>query len=215
MKKITLLIALISFGAISAQTEKGTFAISGKTGLGFTSTTVKYENAGQTEDGPKTSSFNISPSVGYFIIDNLEIGLELDYTTSTTKQKIVGSPATVGTPGYPSIDTKSTETTFAIMPTTTYFFSKEKARPYINAGMGFVDIKQKANSLSSSGAISSYENNNNGFIWGVGGGLAYFISKSISFDLGLGYAKYTYKEDGVKIKSGALNANIGISVFIK
>ena len=101
------------------------------------------------------------------------------------------------------------------MPTATYFFSKEKARPYINAGMGFIDIKQKANTLSSSGAFSSYENNNNGFIWSVGGGLAYFISKSISFDLGLDYAKYTYEEDGVKIKSGAIGANIGISVFLK
>lgn len=96
MKKITLLIALISFGAITAQTEKGTFTISGKTGLGFTSSTVKYEYAGQTEDGPKTSSFNISPSVGYFIIDNLAIGLEFDYTTSTTKQEVVMSPPTVG-----------------------------------------------------------------------------------------------------------------------
>lgn len=213
MKKITLLIALLSFGAVTAQTEKGTFIISGQTGIGFNSTSVKHEYAGKTTDGPKTDAFNISPSVGYFIIDNLSIGLELDYGTATTKQEGVISPPTVGMV-YQEINSKSTETTFAIMPTTTYFFSKGKARPYINAGIGFIDIKQETNTLSSSGAFSSYKSNN-GFIWSVGGGLAYFISNAISFDLGLAYAKYTYEEYDVKVKTGALGANIGISIFLK
>lgn len=88
MNKFILLSALISFSFISAQTEKGTFVISGQTGIGFTSTTVKYESAGQTSDGPKISSFNITPSVGYFIINNLAISLDIDYKTTTTKQQI-------------------------------------------------------------------------------------------------------------------------------
>ncbi|HKO76857.1 MAG TPA: outer membrane beta-barrel protein [Flavobacterium sp.] len=219
MKKITLLIALISFGTITAQTEKGTFAISGKTGLGFNSSTVKYEYQGQSTDGPKISSFNISPSVSYFIIDNLAIGLEFDYTTATTKQQIlVANDYSTGF-GYSAIDTKSTETTFSVIPTATYFFSKEKFRPYITAGMGYAKIKQKMNSsgtTSNPDAFYSYsDSDNNGLVLGAGGGLAYFISKAICFDLGLGYANFTYEEKDVKVKSGALTANVGISVFIK
>lgn len=218
MKKISLFIALVSFGTITAQTEKGTFIISGQTGIGFNSTTVKYEYAGQTSDGPKTNAFNISPSVGFFIIDNLAISIELDYKTATTKQQILIPSNTVGA-GFIPIDSKSKETTLSIVPTVTYFFSKGKARPYINAGMGFANINQEINSYGSIEGdgefISSSKINNDGLVWGAGGGLAYFITNTISFDIGLAYAKYTYEEEDVKVKTGALGANIGISVFLK
>lgn len=218
MKKISLFIALVSFGTITAQTEKGTFIISGQTGIGFNSTTVKYEYAGQTSDGPKTNAFNISPSVGFFIIDNLAISIELDYKTATTKQDNLISEPTLGG-GYTTIDTKNKETTFSIMPTVTYFFSKGKARPYINAGMGFAKINLENNYYGSSADGPAYgyaESSNDGLVWGAGGGLAYFITNTISFDIGLAYAKYTYEEEeDVKVKTGALGANIGISVFLK
>ncbi|HEU4788854.1 MAG TPA: outer membrane beta-barrel protein [Flavobacterium sp.] len=213
MKKRFLLAALLFSVILTAQTEKGTFAISGKTGLGFNSTTVKYENSGNTTDGPKTNSFNISPSVSYFIIDNLSLGLDFNYKTVSTKQKIL-----VLTPDGMNgmiIDEKNTNNTLSIIPTATYFFSKGKTRPYLNAGIGFGNTKQENNYSASSPEISNFSTSNNGLVWGAGAGLAYFISKTISFDLGLDYSEFSFKENNVKTKSGAFGANIGISVFLK
>ncbi|REG96284.1 outer membrane beta-barrel protein [Flavobacterium aquicola] len=214
MKKISLLIALISFGAITAQTEKGSFMISGKTGLGFTSATVEYEYEGKTTDGPKTTSFSISPSAGYFIIDNLSIGLEFDYTATKIKQEVSYIPP-LSTGYNPAIDFENTQNTFAIIPTATYFFSKEKFRPFIEAGMGYATIKNETKTLESSGVISTNESDGNGLVWGGGGGIAYFISQTICFDLGISYSQFTYEEKDIKTKSGILGANIGISIFLK
>jgi outer membrane protein len=213
MKKNFLLVALLFSAIITAQTEKGTFAISGKTGLGFNSTTVKYENGGNTTNGPKTNSFNISPSFGYFVIDNLSLGLDFNYTTVTTKQKILTlSPDAIN--GM-IVDEKITQNTLSIVPTATYFFSKGKTRPYINAGIGYGNTKQKNSYSALSAEVSNYNISNNGLVWGAGAGLAYFISKTVSFDLGLDYSEFSFKQNNVKTKSGAFGANIGISVFLK
>lgn len=213
MKKRFLFAALLFSILMTAQTEKGTFMISGETSLGFTSTNVKYKNHGISNDGPKTTSFNISPSVGFFVIDNLAIGLDFDYKTATTKQHgITYYDPSIN--GYSNIEAKNTETSLAIMPNATYFFSKGKARPFIEAGIGYANIQQKTES-SFSTMYSKLESNNNGYVWGVGGGLAYFITNTVSFDIGLGYGEYNYNEEDTKVKSGAFSANIGISIFLK
>lgn len=100
----------------------------------------------------------------------------------------------------------------------TYYFSKGNVRPYLSTGLGIAKINQKnqTDEQSELGGSEFYNSSssNNGFVWGVSGGLAYFVSKNVGFDLGLGYAKYTYKENDVKTKSGALGINIGVSVFL-
>lgn len=217
MKKIILASSLITFGTMTAQTEKGTFMITGQTGLGFTSSTVKFEYQGQEIDGPKTNSFNISPSVGYFVIDNLAIGLDIDYKTATTKQEIYISES-LTTGAVSTVNSKSTLSTIFIMPNATYFFSKGKARPYLSASAGIAQIKQDVNSsgtLLDGNTLSGYNNKNNGFVWSGSGGIAYFVTNTICFDLGLGYTKYSYKDEGIKTKTGTFGANIGISVFLK
>jgi outer membrane protein len=213
MKKRFLLAALLFSVIITAQTEKGTFMIRGETGLGFTSTNVNYKDHGQSTDGPKTTAFNVSPSVGFFVIDNLAIGLDFDYKTSTTKQHGITFYSTAIN-GYSRVEAESTETSLAIIPNATYFFSKGKARPFIEAGIGYANIKQKSE-ISDSVQYLKSDSNNNGYVWGAGGGLAYFITNTFSFDLGLAYSEYNYKEENIDVKSGAFSANIGISIFLK
>jgi outer membrane protein len=218
MRKIFLLIILTFSGAITAQTEKGALMISGHTSLGFTSNVVKYEAYGENTDGPKTTSFNISPSVGYFIIDNLAIGVDFDYKTVTTKQQVLVNSNDQPGPSQTKINTTTIESTLAIIPNATYFFSKGKARPYISAGIGFANIKQEGNrsrSFADYDLYDYYNNNNNGIVIGADVGLAYFLSKAISLDVGAGYAQYNYKDEDVKVKSGAIGINIGVSVFLK
>lgn len=218
MKKLFLAASLAFFGVISAQTEKGSFFISGKTNLGFTSNTIKYKAQGQTFDGSKTNTFTISPNAGYFIVDNLALGLALDYKTSTTKTK---TGTEIESPYDPTFTngTKEKQTTLSIIPNVTYFFSEGKTRPYLNTGVGFANTKNKNNytMYNSSGDIlfSSSETKNDGFVWTANGGLIFLITENIALDLGLGYTNYSFKNDGVKINSGAFGANAGISVFLK
>ncbi|MEG0762171.1 MAG: porin family protein, partial [Chryseobacterium sp.] len=65
MKKLLLAGAVALFGLSNAQMTKGDWVISGNTGAGFNSMSTKYKAEGESEDGPKVSSFSVSPSVGY------------------------------------------------------------------------------------------------------------------------------------------------------
>ncbi|MNK09122.1 hypothetical protein D3C87_270720 [compost metagenome] len=193
MKKIILLLTLAAGlnVAANAQTEKGKWLVSGSTNVGFNSVSTKYKANDQSADGPKVNTFNVSPSVGYFVVNNLSIGLGLDYNNTSTKE--------VG-------DDRMSSSTFTVMPTATYFFTKNTSvKPYLGAGAGFAAYKEKYGSVSQS---------NNGFAWGVEGGLAYFISPKIAVDLGLGYGQVSVKESGVTINANTFGAKVGFSLFL-
>ena len=64
MKKLLLVGAVALFGAMNAQTEKGSWVIGGSTTIGFNSKSSKVKYNGQSVDGPKSTSFNITPSAG-------------------------------------------------------------------------------------------------------------------------------------------------------
>lgn len=72
MKKFYLTLAAVAAltFASQAQTEKGKFIVGG--GLGFDTESIK-----DTDD--KSTSFNIMPSAGYFVSDNIAVGLGLGY----------------------------------------------------------------------------------------------------------------------------------------
>lgn len=193
MKKFFLLLTLLvslTF-SVNAQTEKGKWLVSGSTNVGFNSVNTKYKADGFSVDGEKVNTFNISPSVGYFIIDNLSVGLGLDYNNSSTKDEN---------------DEKLSSSTFTVLPTATYFFTKNTTvKPYLGAGAGYASYKQKYGSVSQT---------NGGFAWGVEGGLAYFINPKIGIDLGLGYGQVSVEESDVTIKANTFGAKIGFSLFL-
>lgn len=75
MKKLLLTISLfVSIGAL-AQTEKGTWLISGSTDLSYTSTSF---------DGfsDNVNSFDLTTRAGSFVADNLVLGLDLSISTA-------------------------------------------------------------------------------------------------------------------------------------
>ncbi|MBD0726370.1 hypothetical protein B6A10_14415 [Flavobacterium sp. L1I52] len=207
MKKIFLALSLSFIGILSAQTEKGSFIISGQTNLGFISNTIKYKAQGQTIDGPKTNTFTISPGADYFIVDNFALGLSLDFKSTTTKIKQNTNINDPYDPIYTAGENKETQTTLSIIPNATYFFSEGKTRPFLNAGVGFGNNKYKSDSNGTSST--------NGVVWTANGGFIYLITPTVSIDFGLGYANYSFKNEGVTIKSGALGVQTGISVFLK
>ncbi|MCB0515062.1 MAG: hypothetical protein R2798_09600 [Chitinophagales bacterium] len=90
MKKITcLFIVLFAAMGLQAQTEQGSLMLGGN--LGFSSSSVKDVDGAVTD-------FSISPTVGYFVIDNLALGAGFSYVSS--KNTLGGADATASAFGF-------------------------------------------------------------------------------------------------------------------
>lgn len=91
MKKLVSLLCflLAGSGILLAQfNDQGNFLIG--TTLGFStagSRIIQNEGDSQNEgEGPSSTQLSISPKVGYFIIDNVALGLGMDYTFNSVDQ---------------------------------------------------------------------------------------------------------------------------------
>ncbi|UOE42053.1 porin family protein [Chryseobacterium suipulveris] len=199
MKKLFLAGALALFGVMNAQTEKGSWVIGGSTTLGFNSVSTKYSGGGQSADGPTVSTITVTPSVGYFVIDKLAVGVDLGVTSITSKQG----------------NTKDTVSSFTVMPTGTYYFRNAgNIIPYVGAGVGYGSVTQSGTYNNQS--VSDSES---GFAWKAKGGLVYLINQTVGIDLGVGYNQFTSKKNysGVDVTTqvGTIGANLGFSLFLK
>lgn len=203
MKKVLLAGAVALFGLANAQMEKGSWIVSGKTGIGFNSATTKYEGSGQSIDGPKVSTFSITPSAGYFVANNIAIGVDLGFnsTKTTFKNSLL------------QIDFVEKTSLFSILPNATYYFSTgNNVRPYLGAGIGY-------GSMTSTSFYNENETTNGGLLWGAKGGLVYLLNSNVGLDLGATYSSFKTKESvettEVKTIANAFGVNAGISIFFK
>lgn len=203
MKKITLIASLIFATTLNAQTEptnlptaKGNWIIGGSTNLGFSSnkSTIKTDN--YSADGQKTTKFNVTPTVGYFVIDNLAVGINLGYEVQKYDEVF-----------YDNQQTKVTNSTFSVIPSLTYFVEADsKAFPYVSVGAGYGFFNTKTGSYPST--------KTNFFALGAKAGLAYFITPSIAIDLGLTYQQLSTKynaHDGIP-ESKEIYKNLGAAI---
>ncbi len=62
-------------------TEQGHFMLG--SAVGFATNTSKTSLANANETQPQNTQWNVSPSVGYFLLNNFALGIGLDYTSST------------------------------------------------------------------------------------------------------------------------------------
>src|SRR5690606_42142165 len=96
-----------------------TCTIGGSTNLGFSSNKVTRRSGSYSVDGQKTTAFNIPPTVGYFVIDNLAVGLNLGYEVQKDNEEY----------GYDQT-AKVTKSLFSVIPSVTYFIEADsKAFP--------------------------------------------------------------------------------------
>ena len=203
MKKVLLAGAIALFGLSNAQMTKGDLVVSGNTGFGFNNVTTTVKVAGQSADGPKVSTFSITPSVGYFVIDKLAVGIDLGLTSATTKYE----------------GTKATTTSFSVMPTATYYFTNDsKFVPFLGAGIGYASVKNKGD-MDFMGVSASDETTTDGLAWKVKGGVTYMATQSLGINLGVSYDQFSNKETimntDVKTNVKTFGVNVGFSYFIK
>jgi outer membrane protein len=201
MKKLLLAGAVAFFGLSNAQMTKGDWVISGNTGAGFNNVTTTIKANGESVDGPKVSTFSVTPSVGYFVIDKLAVGIDLGFLTATTKYEGL----------------KSTTTSFSVMPTATYYFTNSsKLVPFLGAGIGYASAKNKGEADFM--GISD-ETTTDGLAWKVKGGVTYMVTQSLGINLGVSYDQFsnkeTYNNVDVKTHVNTFGVNVGFSYFIK
>jgi outer membrane protein len=199
MKKLVLLLAILMPSiTIFGQTSKGNLVISGGTGLQFVSSSVKSVYDGKTGDEYTVTSFSLIPSFGYFVMDNLALGLSSTFSSSTQKDED---------------GNKYTSSSVLFVPTALYYFTlDEKIKPLAQIGIGYSTMTNKY--IPKTG--SDEKNTGSGLAINFGGGISYFVSKNISFNFGLSYTISTLTDgddDKSKLKQGNLGSNIGISVF--
>jgi hypothetical protein len=86
MKNIlSVIVCVIMSNYAFAQIPKGTIVMGGSSNLGINFNNSKLKSDSGNMDLSKVSNFNISPTVGYFLFDNLATGLCLNFNESRVK----------------------------------------------------------------------------------------------------------------------------------
>lgn len=198
MKKLVLAGAIALFGLANAQMQQGNWMFGATTGAAFNNNKQTVKVDGHSEDSPSTNTFSVTPQVGYFVINNLAVTLDLGLTTSTTKDG----------------DYKLNSTSFAVMPGATYFFNTgSKLYPFVGANVGYATKTEKETYASVSEKTTI-----DGLAWKGKAGVMYMVTPSIGLSLGVAYGQFTNKETvaGYEVKTidKNLDVNVGFSFFL-
>ena len=190
MKKTHLLLAMAIMFCLTnsySQTKKGTIV------LGTSSSGISFGSN-------STYNFNLSPDVGYFLTDNLLLGLNapIDFYSS---------------PAYKS-------SAIGINPYMKYYFLHSKKMSLFataNAGMSKYNVRYIGYYGRDTQGSSVYGTTEkdwlNRYNYGLGIGANYFITKNVSLESSMVYNRYSY-DNPFSSSWGNLDFNVGIKVFL-
>jgi hypothetical protein len=201
MKKLftVAILGLLSTGAF-AQTTQGTKVVSGS--VGISTSQQKDENLNETGKIIHTN-FNISPSVGYFINDELELGAEIGLSYSKSKYNNEKE-------SYESTS-EGTNKEIGLSPyIKKYFMLSEKVALTGAASAGFSVGRYKSEANYSP---TPYKHSINRFQAGIAPGITFFPTENIGLSAAFGWLGYRYvstkSEEG---QSKSSSSNFGLDL---
>ncbi len=180
---LSVLLLVILLGSIAFSQDFGKQGVIEFGGTaGFMSATPVYDG----ETGDATSYFMLEPSIGYFVIDGLEVGLN--------PLSIVSESPSEG-------DALTTIGAWAFGAY--HFMTMGKTYPYIEALLGYT-------------SMSSGDNSYGGLAYGVGAGAKFEIAGGLLLNAAVDYRFYTYDSDLTGGRDGAniLLIGVGLSGFL-
>jgi outer membrane protein len=201
LKRILFASLLILFVmSINAQTSAGKFLIGGSSAFNFSSTTEKYKSDDGDGTNGKNLDLNLVPQVGYFVMDGLAVGLELNITYSS--YKVDGAAD------------KSSGTTLVAAPFVRYYYGASKIKPYGEGAFGFGTYIDKYPDFEGT-QTDKY----GVFAWQLKGGIGVFLNDAVSFDLGLGYQSLSVKakennDANYRDITSGIGLEIGITIIL-
>jgi hypothetical protein len=186
-----LLIIFIN-GLAFGQTVKGTFITGG--GLGYSN----QKSPGYLDTMEDvTSEFALVPSIGYFVMDRLAVGVNLGYGSTKTEQS------------YGSITQTTKGSSFAFGPF---------ARYYKHTSNESFAIYGEFSMLFGSGKTTDYADNvtkNKSFDVALAPGISYFFNEHWAFELGFTGISYTKEDPNKEIDDNELKTfNIGLNSLL-
>jgi opacity protein-like surface antigen len=200
-----------------SQTNKGSIMLGGS--VGYNSSTNKTTNSvsssSDRSNSYRTVSFN--PSIGYFIMNNFVVGLNIDLNQNRTVYDYRQSSPPIAKQTYTD---KSTglglfATKYFMLNTTFGFYAG------INAGTG--QSKKKQTTTNMSGSETSTDSKGSSMYARINAGVTYFPAKHISLQAGIGNIgwnssttddnnnKYTYS--GFNAGISAITLQFGLYYF--
>lgn len=196
MKKIVTLLAfaLICSGAY-AQFNKGRILAGGS--VAFSALTGKTKDNNSTSTNSHTTSFNISPDVGYFIIDNVAVGGMLNLSTWSRK-------------GDGDDDSKQSQTEFTLTPFGRYYLDQGI---FFQGQVGFGSRTDKYKLDNSNTTVSTKYGVLN---WAIGAGYAYFLNDNVAVEPIVGFTSSSYKNKDADVKSieSGIFLRIALQVYL-
>lgn len=190
MKKILLtLIAALAFTASYAQFTKGRMLAGGNVSLSTSSN--KVDQGGSLTPTSKSTSFQLSPNVGYFVIDNLAIGAGLGLGLSTIKTE------------NSTINSKTNISSLEFEPFVRYYL---KQGVFVEGQFGLGTTKYKyENSTFPSSTVNTTS-------WSIGAGYPYFLNDNVAIEPFLGYRRIS-NDNGGPVQS-SLFLSVGLQVYL-
>lgn len=221
MKRHLLLLTvfcILGFTLLNAQTKKGNafigvsakgastlFGYSG-TGpnlinLGLSTAKVKSDaNNSEESYSYKTLNLSYSPKIGYFVVDNLALGLDINIAFSSLNY---------------GGDYQINMTTLSAGPFLRYYIPTGKVLPYFEVGgtYGITNSKIKSDGNDQDGSKSGLMS------FGGGIGISVPLGDRVAFDLMAGYNSLTSKnkennENNARTIMGDLGLRIGFMILL-
>lgn len=214
IKTFILIFIIISAdtGFLSAQTTKGTFLLAEMTSIDVVGyyaqsslnlgwTTYKSKNdSGDESDPIKAFSINLIPRVGYFVVDNLVLGLDFDINYARSKRQ--------------DSDFIYKSTLFTTGPFIRYYIPTQRLLPFaeINYSIG-------SNVYKWTDEIGEGGNKNQVQQFGFGIGMGFPLGEKVSFDTLIGYQSHIVKakennEDNARDIIGSIGLRLGLTIFL-
>lgn len=218
----TLLVVLfvVHFSGVFSQTEKGQvllgissrysltpaevgISLPDMMSLGFS--TIKFKSDDDNLDASETikfNCFNLMPKAGYFVIDNLAVGIDLQLAMYSMKET------------YDSYTYNDRGTVFSAGPFLRYYYPVNKIMPYLEAGGSFGSSISK---YEYENEEDEYKMSMNSF--SAGAGISAPLGDKVALDLMLAYLSMTMKDktdnpDNERMVIGTLGLKFGVVVFL-
>ena len=192
-KKLGLLtlLSLLTAGSLLSQVlNKGNFVIGSTVGFSTASSNVNQTMNGveQDVDGPSSLQISVAPNVGYFLIDNLTLGIGMDYTFSRLEE---------------NNQDRTDDSDFLFGPFVRYYYPVEEGMAFfflLDFGFGNSSDEQLIN--DSKQKVSS-----NIFAVGFGPGFTIYSSKNIGIEsiLKYNFARSEFDTESGGIKTSTVN----------
>ena len=190
MKTITLFFFIV-FGmtlTVNAQITKGNWMVGGD--AFYSSTTYKYEADEDTEAGSdRFYEIRINPNVGYFFIDKLAAGLQVNIFFNDNN---------------PGGNTSAKNHGYGLSPFMRYYFLNQEERINVfaqaNYSVRFGEKYAKDNAIDWSG-------------YGLQAGTVLFFNQSVGLELSLKYTSNTQKSNDLKINT--LLVGLGFQIHLE